>query len=680
LTRREDAWEKIASRDPNDVASRLNLALVRIQAKKYDEAQKILDALKAKTPELLEVLGVQVSLYVEQGKTDEALRLCDQMAEKLRSAPAYALRARVYIRLKQKLYESNPKDPDLKALRDYDEKALADFGRIIALDPQKAERWATRANYSHVIGRMREGLPDARKALELAPDNVAIQKLAVLLLIDASIEGHDSSLLGESGVLVDKVLAAFEKSPPTGTDDPRMRDYTELRLLKARVLMLKPATGPGLEEARRLLREVTTQQPKVAEAWQWLAQLELDQEDPAKAADLALQGLTYNPDDGRLLLLRARAEKARQPAVAALTLLGLLDRNPQNVEVLIELADAYTRANRAPQAAELLRQKLPEFAGRDRRLCEIALAEAVYASGQRDEAKALYEQLTQADPNNAAPTMSLAQRQRKDKRWTEMYQLVRRWLAAHPQDVDVAATIAQILAAAGDRQALQMGEDILRITLDRHPQALRPLGLLAMMMQDMGRNEEAARLYRKVLELDPKSAAALNNLAWILCDQEDHPDQYQEALELAARGLALVPESVDLLDTRGYACYRLGDFDKAAADFRRCIDLYPPNSPVAATPRYHLALVYSAMKRKAEAVGQLQQALGSNRTTIARTAKEQKDAGRVTYAIKLLKDALQLRDQMEPLRTALGLADDAGASTEQLAEAKGLLEELQKGI
>jgi thioredoxin-like negative regulator of GroEL len=78
--------------------------------------------------------------------------------------------------------------------------------------------------------------------------------------------------------------------------------------------------------------------------------------------------------------------------MAAQTLKGLSDQNPQNVEVLIELADAYARAGRTQQAVELLRQKLPEFEGRDHRRCEIAHAEAVYANGQKEEAKS-FDQL-----------------------------------------------------------------------------------------------------------------------------------------------------------------------------------------------------------------------------------------------------------------------------------------------
>ncbi len=656
LDRAEATLAEMVGQDPNDAASSLNLALIRIRQKKYDEARTILDNLQAKTPNALLVIAAQTELRIQQGDAEGAIRLCDQLVEKGPSAPAYGLRAKTYIALKQ-----------------YD-KALEDFGRVIALDPKKAESWAARAEFYRLMHRAAEGVPDIRQALALAPDNAALQRLAALLLLSAG----DPSLLGEAEEIVDKALAAFGTASTTNTDDPRTREYTQLQLLKVQVLMLK-GTGPGIEEARRLLGEVTKNQPKVAEAWQWLAQLELSQEDPAKASDVALRGLAHHPDNGPLLLLKARAEKVRTPATAALTLKGLLEQSPKNVEVLVELADAYARAGRTQQAVDLLGQKLPELEGLSRRRAEIAYAEALYASGQKDEAKSRFETLIQADPNDPTPTLTLAQELRRERRWTEMNQLVQRWLTTHPTDADVATTIARVLAATGDRQALAVAEDILRTTLDRNPQALPTLTLLSMLMQDAGRNEESARLNRRILARDPNSVIAMNNLAWMLCEEENRPEQYQEAQALAEKGLKIVPDYVDLLDTRGYAYYRLGDFEKAVLDFVRCTELYPANSPSVAMPRFHLATVYAAMKRKAEAVEQLQMALTANQASV-RSAKEQADNGRTTYALKVLKDAVKLQEQLEPLKDTLGLQGQAvGLSAQELANAKTLLDQLRAG-
>ncbi len=657
LERAGDGLEKMIQEDPNETSFRLGLAVIRIREKKFDEAQKILDDLKAKTPDSLPVTGAQVGLYVEQGRAAEAIQLCDQTVEKLHNAAAYNLRARTYIALKQ------------------NDKALEDFGRVIALDPQQAQSWAARAEFCRMIGRIPDGMADVKRALALAPDNSAIQRLAATLFIASG----DMLLVGDAEALIDKALAAYDKVPVANTGDPKAAEYLHLRLLQAQALMLK-GTGPGIESARRILREVTGSELKLAEAWELMGRLELSQEEPAKALDAALRGLAHSEGNRSLLLLKARAEKARSPAMAAQTLKGLLDQNPRDVEVLIELADAYARSGRTQQAVDLLRQKLPEFEGRDRRRCELAYAEAVYADGQREEAKSLFDKLMQADPNDPIPTMTLAQQLRRERRWTEMNQLVHRWLTTHPRDAEVATIISRVLAATGDKQALQVGEDILRMTLQTNPQSLPALMLLGMMMQNEGRNEESIRLNRQILQIDPNNVIAMNNLAWMLCERENQPPElYKEALALTEKGLKIVPDYMDLLDTRGYAFYRLDDFEKARSDFDRCIKLYPPNSPSAATPRFHLALTYAAVKRKAEALEQLRIALDANGASF-RLAKEQADNGRPTHAIKVLRDALQLQTQMEPLKAVLGLPGQAnGPSPQEMTEATSLLDQLQKG-
>jgi tetratricopeptide (TPR) repeat protein len=208
--------EKMIQEDPNDVSPRLNLALVRMQEKKYEEAQRILDDLKAKMPDSLQVMGVQISLHLQQRNAGEALRLCDQAVEKLHSAAAYTLRAQTYVALKQ------------------NEKALEDYGRIIDLDPKQARSWAVRADFLRLIGRPRDGIVDIQQALALAPDDVAIQRLAATLFLASG----DASLVGSAETIVDKALAAFEKPPAANTEAPRTGEYTQLRLLKVQLLML----------------------------------------------------------------------------------------------------------------------------------------------------------------------------------------------------------------------------------------------------------------------------------------------------------------------------------------------------------------------------------------------------------------------------------------------------------
>jgi hypothetical protein len=72
-------------------------------------------------------------------------------------------------------------------------------------------------------------------------------------------------------------------------------------------------------------------------------------------------------------------------------------------------------------------------------------------------------------------------------------------------------------------------------------------------------------------------------------------------------------------------------------------------------------------------------ALNANQASV-RSAKEQADNGRTTYALKVLKDALKLQEQLEPLKNTLGWQGQAiGLSAQEVANARTLLDQLRAG-
>jgi tetratricopeptide (TPR) repeat protein len=133
---------------------------------------------------------------------------------------------------------------------------------------------------------------------------------------------------------------------------------------------------------------------------------------------------------------------------------------------------------------------------------------------------------------------------------------------------------------------------------------------LGVLLQTAGRSAEAAKLYERVLELQADNLIAINNLAWILCEEQGRP---KEAIELAERGLAKAPDYVDLIDTRGMAYYRLKQYDKAAQDFKKCVRLYPSRVPAIVTSYFHLGRCLAELGEKAQAIEQLNKALESNK-------------------------------------------------------------------
>ncbi len=104
----------------------------------------------------------------------------------------------------------------------------------------------------------------------------------------------------------------------------------------------------------------------------------------------------------------------------------------------------------------------------------------------------------------------------------------------------------------------------------------------------------------------------------------------------------MAPDYIDLIDTRGVAYYRLGEFDKAIEDFTTCIKLYPDGTPTAISSRFHLARAFAKLRQKDKAVEHLNQ-------------------------------ALDLYQALDPANRIGALSDT------DLAEAKRLLKQLQEG-
>lgn len=559
-----DTLQQLVRRDPNDIAASLWLAKISMQQGKLDEAEVILKELQPKAPQSVSVAQARVQLHLLRGNTQEAVRVCDETVQKNDQAPAYLLRAWTYV-----------------SLRDY-EKATGDFTEAVTRDPNNPGIRVDRARFYQSIRRREEAIQDVRKALDLSAGKASILNYAIPVCLASG-----------SPRLAQEAEATLDRARIADPNDP------ELKLLKAQFLLGR-GTRSSIEQGQRLLREVTASRPELPQAWLLLGKLELRQEQPGKALDMALGGLIRNERDKDLLLLKAEAEAARSPVLAVPTLRDLLLQYPDDREI------------------------------------EGRLATALYKSGDRNKGRAMIEARMKAEPNNPIPPATLADLLAFDGRWTEVTEQVASWVAKHPDDGFVVSAAARSLTAQGNPEALKITEGLLTAAVERNPKSVAAASSLAMLMQSLGRAAEAAALNRKVLDLDPNNVIALNNLAWILCEQDK---QYAEALELANRGLKIVPYYADLLDTRGVILFRRGQNDKALEDLAQCVELYPPNARALASAYFHLARAYNGM-------------------------------GRTKEALQYVKQAIDLDDR----------ATDPGKRLppEDLAEAKSLLEQLAK--
>jgi len=571
LSLASDILQDLLSNDPNNQTACLSLALLNMQQEKFDEAEELLAKLKIQEPNSLTIAAAQVQLNIRQNKTTEALRLCDEIVNNLNNALAYIFSARTHASLKQT------------------DKAIEDFEHAAAIGPNNIEVWIARSVFYNSIGRPDKAFADIQQALSLDPSNIRIQKQAVSLFLASG--DPDKVLQGKT--ILDEAL----QSNP---------DDIDFHLFKVGSLLTE-GTAPAIKNAERLLLKMTEDQPEISKPWVLLGEILLRQGQAGRAMDAALRGLAHKPEDRTLLLLKARAEAARSPILAIPTLKVLREVDLDNTDATLYLANVYIEVDEPEKAVNLLKSQLASRIGTaEERRIKIALAVALHKNGDKADAQKEFDSLFQSEPNDLSLLLAQVLLLKDDQSWDQLSRKVAEWYQKHPEDSRTLIDIARNLATSGGSEAGETAEDIFGMILKNEPDSTEAITGLAILLYTVGHPDEAVLLYQKVLQLEPDNLIVINNLAWIMCEEQN---KFRQALELAQRGLKIAPDFIDLIDTRGVVYYRLGEFNKAVEDFTTCIKLYPTETPASVASRFHLARAFAGLGQGDKAVEYLNQVL-----------------------------------------------------------------------
>ena len=106
--------------------------------------------------------------------------------------------------------------------------------------------------------------------------------------------------------------------------------------------------------------------------------------------------------------------------------------------------------------------------------------------------------------------------------------------------------------------------------------------------------DKAEADFRKALELRPEQPQVMNYLGYSFLEMQTN---YDEALDLIERAVALRPDSGYIIDSLGWGLYRLGRYEEAVGHMEKAVELMPIDPVV----NDHLGDVYWAVGRKREA-------------------------------------------------------------------------------
>ena len=117
---------------------------------------------------------------------------------------------------------------------------------------------------------------------------------------------------------------------------------------------------------------------------------------------------------------------------------------------------------------------------------------------------------------------------------------------------------------------------------------------LGFIYQQLGRWEDAAETYDRIMAQDADNPVLLNNYAYMLSEWNNRLD---EALQFVNLALKARPATASFMDTRGWIYYRMGRYQEAYQDVKQAMKGETDNAELF----YHLGEILRAMGKEGKA-------------------------------------------------------------------------------
>jgi tetratricopeptide (TPR) repeat protein len=318
--------------------------------------------------------------------------------------------------------------------------------------------------------------------------------------------------------------------------------------------------------------------------------------------------------DAKALYHRYATENAGAVGVAPVAAMGgpppriIADAKQGLAEALFDLASLVGQSD-SPEVAmlsvRLALELTPNFP-----LAQIVLADAYEAQHRTKDALAAFRSVDPASPfawtarlHEAASMEVLG-----DKAGAEA--LLTAMAAERPEQAEPLIELGDSLRS---REEFAQAAVIYTEALKRQGETVSPrdwaLYFSRGICYERGGQWPAAEVdLRKALQLQPKEAAVLNYLGYSLVDRKE---RLPEALKLIKEAVTLRPSDGFIVDSLGWAYFRLGDFKNAQNTLERAVELQPADAEITD----HLGDAYWQGGRHDEAKFQWRRALDLNPAT-----------------------------------------------------------------
>lgn len=605
---------RISDDDQDDArvraASRIRLAVLTYsQTKDAEGALKYLKEAEAIRPDALNITGVRASVLAAAGRAQEAHRILDDYVAAHNGFNAYWLRASQY-----------SQEGDFQ-------HAEQDFRKLTTFTEQGATAYVLLARFYRYQQKLDQAVAALEEGLNTYPADQGLRRSLLRMLMQ---RGHAADLDRADGV-----LRGLEEQLP---QDP------ELMMSRA-LLMLRESTPQAFANAERMLQNVVQLDPTEVDAQLTLIDIALQRGDNKAARDYAIRALASSPRNPMLLSAQARAElELGNLPIAAKLAQGVLQQDPNSIDavdvfvqaalssgdssllmearrltdaavhggrtserLLISRAHVYAALNQPKEAIPELDAYCGSDRGRGRITALVTLADLYRIAGDTAQADRAISQAEQLDASGQIVVHGRTLLLVAQKRFDDLEQISSRYILAKGQDLALLQKAGAVLVSLDPPEVKREGVKLFQQAVTLWPTSADARLGLATGLYLVGDAEAAEKACRELLQQYPDDTRALNNLAWIL---QDHFQRYDEALELANRGLHLASTDLALLDTKGTILSKMPDrLADARSSFEEILRRSSCDSRRRAATHLQLGRVYVKLEDSAQARQCLERAL-----------------------------------------------------------------------
>jgi tetratricopeptide (TPR) repeat protein len=501
-------------------------------------------------------------------------------------------------------------------------KAIAEFSEVHRLDPSDAESslWLARLYRLHNEPEKAEQV--LRAMLQADPDNDAAMEQLTQLLLDENKSDEAIKLLdtatahSPSPVLYDLLGDAYTQTKDYTKAEEAYRKAVELdpsELSHLRGLGQTLLSEEKYPEALTVYQKLADVMPddadvylRIAQIYRELHQLDKAEENLVKARQYAPGSLEVMYNEAMIYESQGRyddAIKVLSDAVSGVkSQSAVLPNRRRSLAILYQQLGQLYRDAQNYQAAIYTYQELGHLGDEEDRRARLLLMETYRQSKDLPKAlltgkEALAKYPTDG-PIRASYALLLGENQQPD----EAVKLLQGSLKSNVADRDIYLNIAQVYERARRYQEAEAAAHKAEAIPGDPRENEMTWFLLGAIYERQKQFDKAEEEFKKVLNVNPKNAAALNYYGYMLADRGMRLD---EAREMIQRALDQEPFSGAYLDSLGWVYYKQNKLDEAEATLHKAVERESHDPTI----RGHLGDVYAKQGKMEQAATEWEKSL-----------------------------------------------------------------------